>query len=84
MACGMVGAIAAKHSSAALREPGRLIINVLFRMPHTALKHIESINFKEIIEQIKTLMRLYRESTASGVIFRLDMSIAVDNPEASL
>lgn len=37
-ACGIAGAIAVKHSIAALREPGKLMISVLFRMPHAALK----------------------------------------------
>lgn len=38
MACGIAGAIAVKHSIAALREPGKLMISVLFRTPHAALK----------------------------------------------
>lgn len=37
-ACGIAGAIAFKHSVAALLEPGKLIISVLFLIPHTALK----------------------------------------------
>jgi len=37
-ACGIAGAIAVKHSIAALREPGKLTISVLCRIPHTALK----------------------------------------------
>lgn len=37
-ACDIAGAIALKHSVAALLEPGKLMISVLFRIPHTALK----------------------------------------------
>jgi len=38
MACGIAGAIAVKHSFAALGEPGKLIMSVLFLIPHIALK----------------------------------------------
>lgn len=37
-ACGIACAIAVKHSVTALLEPGKLMISVLFRIPHTALK----------------------------------------------
>lgn len=37
-ACGIASAIEVKHSNAAFFEPGKLIISVLFRIPHTALK----------------------------------------------
>lgn len=37
-ACDITGAITVKHSLTALHEPGRLMINVFFRIPDTALR----------------------------------------------
>lgn len=37
-ACGIATAIASKDSFTAFGDPGRLMINVLFRIPQTSLK----------------------------------------------
>lgn len=44
IACGKIGWIASKHSTTAFLLPGKLMINVWFRIPQTALKSKFNLN----------------------------------------